>query len=256
MQFTFHLSLITRREAPLCYTIDVKTVFLSDVHLRRPHDANYRRMLAFLDDLDGDVERLVVNGDFFDAWFSENRAAERLHQPALTRLAGLVDRGVEVLYLEGNHDIAIGDTLGRYGVSFAGSDWRGEMYGSRVWITHGDRITGDTGYEALYHTLRSPYLAGLNRVVPSALSLRIAMGMSTASRMRSPDVEEQIREKIRRVGRGLRDVDVFVTGHTHVPMDEVVEGPEGPVRVVNLGDWIRNFTWLEAGPAGWRLHYG
>lgn len=234
----------------------MKTIFISDVHLRDPADENYRRMDAFLAALlTDDVERLVINGDFFDAWFGENQAAEELYAPILRRLANVRCSGIPIVFLEGNHDFVLENVLSRWGIEVIAGEWRTELYGSRVLTTHGDFITGDKWHRRYRAGMRSPVIAGLNAIVPDAWSLKLAFGMSGASRQRTPDVAEIIREKIRAHGRTLADVDVFITGHTHLPMDECVDGPHGLVRVINLGDWVTNFTYLEASEAGWELRY-
>ena len=212
-------------------------------------------MSTFLAELPADVERLVINGDFFDAWFGENRAAERLYAPILDRLADIRSRNIPIIFIEGNHDFVLENVLSRWGIDVIDGEWRTTLYGSRVLTTHGDFVTGDKWHRRYRAGMRSPVIAGLNAIVPDAWSLRLAFEMSGASRMREPDVEEIIREKIRAHARTLTDVDVFITGHTHLPMDECVDSPTGLVRVINLGDWVTHFTYLEADDSGWELRY-
>ncbi len=228
-------------------------IFISDVHLRTPDDLNYRRLLAFFDSLPTNLDRLVINGDFFDAWLGNNPAAERQHRPILDRLENLALSGCQITYLEGNHDILLAETLERRGVRFLHGEWRPRLFGRKVLVTHGDRITGDFGYELLYHVFRSPPARWTNAVVPGVVSLRLGEALSGASRSRSRDSEMIVKRKILDYAAGLQEVDILITGHIHVPFDETVSGPNGPVRVINLGDWVTHFTYLWVENDVWEL---
>lgn len=233
----------------------VNTVFMSDAHLVRPADENFRRVTSFLEGLPAGLERLVVNGDFFDCWYGDNAVAERAYAPVLSKLDALVRRGVKVTFVEGNHDIRLEAALGRRGYEVVTGEWRAALGGRRVLAVHGDLITGDGWYRLLHFALRSPVAVGLDRVVPAAVSMRIGLGMSTASRAREREYEAAVNRKLLDFGAQLRDVDVFITGHTHFPLDVTVTGPTGPVRVVNLGDWIRNYTYFVVDGDRWELRH-
>jgi UDP-2,3-diacylglucosamine hydrolase len=234
----------------------MKVVFLSDAHLVREGDENFRRVAAFLDSLPQDLSRLVVNGDFFDCWFGDNSVAEQTYLPILRLLDRLVERGVAVSFLEGNHDLNLQTVLGRRGYEVITDELRTEIFGKRVLCVHGDLVTGDLLYRVWHYALRSPVAAGLNAVVPAAAAMKIGLGMSTASRARSRDIEEKVNAKLLAYAATLRGVDIFITGHTHFPFDRTIAGAEGPVRVINLGDWVSNFTYLWAEDGSWELRRG
>lgn len=234
----------------------MKIVFLSDAHLRDAGDANYGRVLAFLDSLPADLGRLVVNGDFFDCWYGDNAASEEAHLPVLERFARLKRAGTHITFVEGNHDFRLHKALGKYGVEVVAGEWRVAFEGKRALVVHGDLLTGDGWYRLMHFGLRSPLAVGLDLVLPASVSLRLGLGMSTASRAREREYEAVVNRKLMDYAAGLRDTDVFITGHTHFPLDVIVPGPTGPVRVINLGDWVQNFTYLWAEDGLWELRRG
>lgn len=240
-----------------CYTVSLmQAVFMSDAHLVRPTDENYRRVEAFLAALPDGLERLFINGDFFDCWYGDNAVAERTYGPVLAGLDAAVRRGVRVTFIEGNHDMRLAGALGRRGYEVVAGEWRGTLGGRRVLAVHGDLVTGDGWYRLLHFALRSPVAAGLDKLLPAGVTMAIGLGMSTASRAREREYEAAVNRKLLDYGAKLRDIDVFITGHTHFPLDVTVTGPAGPVRVVNLGDWIRNFTYFAIDGDRWELRRG
>lgn len=234
----------------------MKIVFLSDAHLRDAGDANYRRVLTFLDALPPDLGRLVVNGDFFDCWYGSNAVAEAVYGPVLERFARLRGQGTQITFVEGNHDFRLARALGKHGVEVVAHEWRPVLEGRRALVVHGDLVTGDAWYRLLRVGLRSPLAVGLDLALPASVTMKIGLGMSTASRAREREYEAAVNRKLTDYGATLRDVDVFITGHTHFPLDVTVAGPTGPVRVINLGDWVENFTYLWVEDGLWELRRG
>jgi UDP-2,3-diacylglucosamine hydrolase len=231
----------------------MKAVFFSDVHLREPHRHNYRRMHEFLGQLRRDIDLLVINGDFFEMWVGESRAAENLYAPILKELADIKANGTRLVFIEGNHDFNLARSLGRHGFEVYPEQFRVEINGQRVLVEHGDRVTGDRLYHLFRDTLRSRPIQSAYHLVPSGLTLALGFGLSAVSRQRPQDEEAEIREKLLRHASQLFDTDVFITGHVHMPMDETIGGGNGPVRVINLGDWLENFTYLWVDDDGWEL---
>ena len=85
----------------LCY-------FVSDVHLGLDYkDAaeRERRFASFLQTLPAETEKLFLLGDIFDFWYEYKNVVPRGFTRTLGALAALVDRGVEVHFFNGNHDI-------------------------------------------------------------------------------------------------------------------------------------------------------
>ena len=97
-----------------------KPVFLvSDIHLGAvPQETEeaFRRWLIHVKEAGS---FLIINGDLFDFWFEYRRVILAEHVRVLALLADLVDSGVRVLAMGGNHDWWGGDFLRhRIGIEF------------------------------------------------------------------------------------------------------------------------------------------
>ena len=89
--------------------------FLSDAHLgcrSIPHDrTRERRLVHFLDGIKDKASAVYLLGDIFDFWYEYKTVVPRGYTRFLGKLSELADRGVEVHFFTGNHDIWCGDYL-------------------------------------------------------------------------------------------------------------------------------------------------
>jgi UDP-2,3-diacylglucosamine hydrolase len=128
----------------------------SDVHLGVVPPETERAFLAWLDHCGGAASQVILNGDLFDFWFEYRSAIPRGHTRTLGALAALVDAGVPVTLMGGNHDWWGGDFLtGEIGVEFLREPTRLELQGRQILLAHGDGLgSGDLGYRILKSILR------------------------------------------------------------------------------------------------------
>ncbi len=148
-----------------CYVI-------SDAHLGAGDVELERRLVGFLRQLPGRAGSLLINGDLFDFWFEWKTVIPRGHFRALAALADLVDAGVPVTMLAGNHDCWGGDVLtGEVGIDYRVSGWSGEIAGWQTTIEHGDglRDVEDRPYRRLRRVLRHPWAIRAFRLDPPRL---------------------------------------------------------------------------------------
>ena len=92
-----------------------KIYFISDVHLGLypPEKSLIRERLLvnWLDGIKEDAAELYLLGDIFDFWHEYRYVAPRGFTRFLGKVAELADRGVQLHYFTGNHDIWIYDYL-------------------------------------------------------------------------------------------------------------------------------------------------
>lgn len=222
---------------------------LSDVHLGVASRDVERTLLAFLRQLPGRAESLVINGDLFDFWFEYGTVILREHYRTLAALAEVVEAGVPVSFVGGNHDAWAGSFLrDEVGIALLDGPVELDLAGRRTLVAHGDGVgTGDYKYRALKRFIRSPVVVGAFRVLHPDLGTRIARIASTTehkadtgdahSKGRAGFIRAWAEERLRADPR-LR---LVVAGHAHVPA--VVEVEPGRF-YANAGDWIRHFTYL------------
>src|SRR6185503_15626955 len=76
----------------------------SDVHLGPTTPDRERSFLGFLEHIGAQAATLLINGDLFDFWFEYGSVVPGKHFRVLAALADLVESGVPVTLMGGNHD--------------------------------------------------------------------------------------------------------------------------------------------------------
>jgi UDP-2,3-diacylglucosamine hydrolase len=223
-------------------------VFLSDAHLgaqspevEAPREARLHR---FLRRLPGSARGLVIVGDLFDFWFEYRTAIPRRHFATLAELRRVVEAGVPVTMLNGNHDFWLGHFLEEtVGVRTVYGALPIEAGGRRLWVHHGDGlIGGDSGYKLLKKVLRSRTNIRLYQWLHPDLGIPLALkvsGWSRKTREHAVPVDRLWREIAE--PRFAEGYDAVIIGHFHEPIERRENGREMFV----LGDWISQFTYLE-----------
>ncbi|HEY8483847.1 MAG TPA: UDP-2,3-diacylglucosamine diphosphatase [Longimicrobiales bacterium] len=227
----------------------------SDIHLGAIPRERERAFLDFLEHVGACGGRLLIVGDLFDFWFEYGEVIPGKHFRVLAALADLVDSGIPVTLMGGNHDAWGGRFLREeVGVEFYPDTLRTEIAGRRALIAHGDGVgRGDLGYRILKAVIRSRIATRGFRLLHPELGMRIARGASktedraggdvAAAKNRARYIEEWAREQLR------LDPELawVVCGHAHLPAIHAVE----PGRYyLNPGDWINHNSYITVSPAG------
>ena len=221
------------------------TIVVSDIHLGEiPPDAE-QTFLSFLESLPGKIDELLINGDLFDFWFEYRSVILRRYFPVLRRLADLVDAGVRVRLVGGNHDAWTGSFLGDdVGIELLDAPVTTALANRRAYVAHGDGLLdGEGAYRAFRGLIRSRPVRALFRLAPPDLSLPLVRRVSgTPARLEGRAGDDH--ERADRLGEHARvllasrpEIDLVVFGHTHRP--ELVEVELGR-HYLNAGDWIHH----------------
>lgn len=229
------------------------TLIVSDVHLGAVPERNERAFHDFLRHVPGRSDDLIVNGDLFDFWFEYRTVILRRHFETLRRLAELVEAGVRVRLVGGNHDAWGGDFLREeLGIELLGGGGVMELRGRRAYLAHGDGLGGgDWGYRALKAVARSSKAAAAFRLLHPDLAARLVGWMSgtEARHAAGPGVEERRAERLAAHAEALlrRDprLELVLFGHSHRPALRELE----PGRYyLNSGDWIHHYSYGVVAP--------
>src|SRR3954464_1493410 len=114
---------------------------MSDAHLGFARQDVERSVVTFFRHVATNGRALVVNGDLFEFWFEWRSVSPRRGFRAVAALADLVDAGVQVLMIAGNHDCWGGEVLRRdVGVDYRFGPWRDTIGPWRAHIEHGDGL--------------------------------------------------------------------------------------------------------------------
>jgi UDP-2,3-diacylglucosamine hydrolase len=264
-----HIRLVTQAFAslPSIPMSELPIYLASDVHLGSAPEGTEGAFLSWLDHCGTEASRVIINGDLFDFWFEYRNAIPRGHTRILGALASLVDAGVPILFLGGNHDWWGGSYLrNEIGVDFRQEPLTLDLQGRNSYLAHGDGVgRGDLGYRMLRVLIRSTLTQHAFRFIHPDLGAWIARRVSKTGNRTGEALAKQLpRSKfLEEWGVALLEADpslhLVALGHTHIPvLREVAPGRH----YLNSGDWLVNrsfavlregevpalFSWGDRGP--------
>jgi UDP-2,3-diacylglucosamine hydrolase len=232
-----------------------KIYLLSDFHLGAPDKeqslVREKKLIQFLDEIQSTAAAVFIVGDLFDFWYEYRTVVPKGYVRILGKLAQLTDAGVPVHFFVGNHDMWMKDYFQKelnIPVYFEPKDF--EFNGKKFHIGHGDGLgPGDHGYKMLKKVFRNPFCQWLFGILPPYIGMGIANYMSRRSRAQTGATEEQfLGEDKEWLIIYCKEVlqksfyDFFVFGHRHLPINHRLTEKS---TYINLGDWIRYFTYAE-----------
>lgn len=230
-----------------------KIYFLSDFHLGAPDHAKSlereKRLVQFLDDIKNDAGEIFLVGDMFDFWYEYKKVVPKGYVRLLGKLAELSDAGVQLHFFVGNHDMWMKEYFQQelnMPVYYEPKEF--ERNGKKFLIGHGDGLgPGDHGYKRLKKLFRNPACQWLFGILPPVIGVGLANYLSRRSRAQTGSSEEVFlgedkewliiycKEVLQK-----ENFDFFVFGHRHLAIDYRLSKDS---RYINLGDWIRYFTY-------------
>lgn len=225
----------------------------SDAHLGASPPAHRRAFRAWLEHAGAEASKVIINGDLFDFWFEYRWGITRGHGDILEALRAIVDAGVPVTLVGGNHDWWGGRHLrDEIGLTLVPRPETRDIAGFRAFLAHGDGLgAGDFGYRVMRAILRSPVTRFAYGLLPIGLGDRIAAGVSNTEdrwaqwgerqEARSAALEAWAVEKLRREP----ELDLVLLGHTHLPLIREVEAGRW---YVNSGDWVFHQSYVALRP--------
>ena len=232
-----------------------KVYFISDAHLgswaldhKRMQE---RRLVRFLDDIKDKAQALYLLGDMFDYWYEYKYVVPKGYTRFLGKLSELTDRGVEVHYFIGNHDIwTFGYLEKECGVTVHREPLTVEIMGKEFFIAHGDGLGDpDVKFRFLRRLFRNRTCQFLFSLLPTRWSMW--MGMTWARKSmeshRLNGVEQYLGEdrefEIIYAKEYLKthpDINYFIFGHRHIELDLMLSNT---CRALIIGDWISQYTY-------------
>ena len=230
-----------------------KIYFASDFHLGAP---DYERSLerekkvvAWLDEILPQCRELYLLGDLFDFWFEYKHAVPKGYLRLLGRLTQFADQGIPIHIFTGNHDLWMRDYLAKeLNAKIYYHPHITEIDGKVFYLAHGDGLgPADHGFKFMKKIFVSPFSKWLYRQLHPDTGIRLANFFSKKSRLKTGESDavflgEENEWLIIHSKEVLQKqhIDYFVYGHRHFPL--LLPLPDNST-YLNLGDWIRYFTY-------------
>lgn len=230
-----------------------KVYFLSDFHLGAPNAAESlqreKKIVSFLQEIRQDAAEIFIVGDLFDFWYEYRQVVPKGYVRILGEMAAITDSGIPIHFFVGNHDMWMKDYFQRelnIPVYFEPAEF--EYNGKKFLVGHGDGLgPGDHGYKMLKKIFRNPFCKWLFGVLPPVVGVGIANYSSRRSRAVTGNNDGQFlgedREWLIQYCKEVlktKSYDFLVFGHRHLPIDFSLQPGS---RYINLGDWIRYYTY-------------
>jgi UDP-2,3-diacylglucosamine hydrolase len=234
--------------------------FISDAHLgsddRAVEEIKLDKLFRFLEMVKSDGRKLYILGDLFDFWFEYKNAIPKQHLQVVFKLAGLIEQGIPIHYITGNHDFWLGNFLSReVGITVHRDSLTVTEGGMRIFLTHGDGLSpGVWKYRAFVRfPLRNKLAIFLYRLLPVDWGIPLAKAVSSRSRSHTAGRETKFLQDYEDYARRKLDegYNAVMIGHTHEP----VFRDFGNGIYVNTGDFIDHFSYGKLSEGQLSLEY-
>lgn len=241
-----------------------KIYFLSDFHLGAPDFESSlvreKKVVGFLDSIKQDAAEIFIVGDIFDFWYEYKAVVPKGYTRLLGKLAELTDSGIKVHVFVGNHDMWMSGYFEKeLNIPVYHEPKVFECNGKQFYIGHGDGLgPGDKGYKFIKKIFRSPLCQWLFGQLHPTWGIGLANYFSRKSREKTGSADQHFlgednewliiysKEVLRQ-----QHFDYFIFGHRHYPIDFKLSDTS---RYINLGDWIRTFTYASFDGTDVQLH--
>lgn len=224
-------------------------IFVGDAHFALGDGKRRDYFTRFIRANRPSVGTLVIMGDFFDFWFGFRHIASlrKEYEDILDLLEGLRSEGVEIIYLEGNHDFRLGPYMREeLGIQVYDRSAELELDGTRVYLAHGDRAHPKPGHKVFSFLIKNWFTYTIISWLGPRIVIAIAKWLSTHSRRHGVKEVSEIIHRLRRFAHHKLNegFDAVVLAHTHLPEAMALEKRGGEGYYFNVGNWMRDFSYL------------
>jgi len=201
----------------------------SDLHLTDSSSSLYQAFLKTLEQPTYSDDVVVFSGDLFDLLVGDSVYFRRKFEGFFTAVETLANRGVQLHYIEGNHDFHLRklfQTAIRFHEEEVVLEDHSQVPSQKIYIAHGDLVDQeDHGYLKLRAFLRGTPIRVLSSLLPGRLIDAIGAAVSRPLSQKADELPEQWsvekRERLRKVFRAFAKAkheagcDFVVLGHCH-----------------------------------------
>ena len=230
-----------------------KVYFSSDNHLGAPtveaSAPREKKFVSWLDDIKQDAAAIFLLGDLFDFWFEYKTVVPKGFTRTLGKLAEISDSGIPIYFFVGNHDLWMNNYFKtELNIPVFHEPQEFTLNNKTFFIGHGDGLgPGDKGYKRMKKVFTNPFSKWLFRWLHPDVGVKIAQYLSVKNKLISGEEDAKFlgedsewlaqysKKKLEEKHR-----DFFVFGHRHLPLEIELENNS---KYINLGDWIKHYTY-------------
>tara|TARA_B110000881_G_scaffold220296_1_gene244889 strand:+ start:3996 stop:4727 length:732 start_codon:yes stop_codon:yes gene_type:complete len=226
-----------------------KIYFASDFHLGSFNisDSHKREkmVISWLSSIEKDAKAIYLLGDIFDFWFEYKKVVPKGFVRLLGKLADLIDKGIDIHYVVGNHDMWMNDYLEQeIGLKLHFQEFIINEDNKLIFLGHGDGLgKGDYTYKLLKVIFSSNICKWMFSRLHPNFGISLGQAWSNKSKKRQEKLVNEDKEILAgycKEQQKNNPVDYYVFGHRHIPIDVKIDER---CRYINLGDWIHHNTY-------------
>ena len=249
--------------------------FFSDAHLgsrvMESPQLHQQKIIDMLHRMATDATAIFMLGDIFDFWceYFWNDPSKEQFRPLLDTIKSLTDKGIQIHFFIGNHDIwTFGWLAKQTGMIIHRKPETIEVYGKNIFLAHGDGLV-PTDYlnqlptkirrkihqfmflRAVFH---NPILQFFFRLLPPSLANEFGYEWARKSRLKEvanpfPYKGEHKEELVLFAKEKEKNShhDLYIFGHRHIELDFMLHRTS---RLLILGDCWRQFTYAQLDAQG------
>jgi UDP-2,3-diacylglucosamine hydrolase len=226
-----------------------KIYFASDFHLGSfdISDSHKREkmVISWLSSIEKDAKAIYLLGDIFDFWFEYKKVVPKGFVRLLGKLADLIDKGIDIHYVVGNHDMWMNDYLEQeIGLKLHFQEFIINEDHKLIFLGHGDGLgKGDYTYKLLKVIFSSNICKWMFSRLHPNFGISLGQAWSNKSKKRQEKLVNEDKEILAgycKEQQKNNPVDYYVFGHRHIPIDVKIDER---CRYINLGDWIHHNTY-------------
>ena len=230
-----------------------KIYFASDFHLGVPTAEESlkreKRIISWLDHIQGDACEIYLVGDIFDFWFEYRHAIPKGFVRLQGKIAELTDQGIPVYFFTGNHDMWMFDYFEQeLGVKIFREPVFRVFNNQKFLIGHGDGLgPGDRGYKFIKKVFAANWSQWLFARMHPNFGIGLANYFSRKSRIATGDTDSKFLGEDQewlvqycKEQEQIHPQDYYIFGHRHLPMTIRINDS---ATYINLGEWIHYNTY-------------
>ena len=216
--------------------------FVADVHLglKAGPEGPAEREARFVEWLHSinrpDTEALWLLGDIWDFWYEYRDLIPREAARVTAAIIGLLEAGIKVYYIPGNHDVWLYSFWQKMGVQVLAQPQTVELCGKRILLGHGDALGGAKwNYRLMLSLFNSRVCQVLFSGLHPWLAYRFGTDWSNSNRRKHGGYKFRGEDEPLYKFCLDKKADYQIFGHFHDAVDMTL--PSGS-RLIVLKDWI------------------
>jgi len=227
--------------------------FASDQHFGAPtvekSKERERLFVKWLDEIKKEATQLFLLGDLFDFWFEYKKVVPKGFIRVLGKIAELKDRGIQIHFFIGNHDLWMRDYFEtELGIKVYDQPTEFILNNKTFLIGHGDGLgPGDKGYKLMKKVFTNPLAKWFYRWLHPDIGMRLGHYLSVKNKYISGE------EDVKFLGEDKEDLilyckdiyqtkkyNYFIFGHRHLPLEFNISDDS---LYLNTGDWVSYYSY-------------